>query len=34
MLHYETVTPYLRSTLMRLMTDATFDRFAWWEELP
>lgn len=27
MLHYETVTPYLRSTLMRLMTDATFDRF-------
>lgn len=27
MLHYETVTPYLRSTLMRLMTDTTFDKF-------
>lgn len=27
MLHYETVTPYLRNTLMRLMSDATFDTF-------
>lgn len=27
MLHYETVTPYLRNTLMRLMADATFDSF-------
>ena len=27
MLHYETVTPYLRNTLMRLMSDTTFDTF-------
>ena len=27
MLHYETVTPYLRNTLMRLMAEATFDSF-------
>lgn len=27
MLHYETVTSYLRNTLMRLMTDASFDKF-------
>ena len=27
MLHNETVTPYLRSTLTRLMSDATFDSF-------
>jgi len=27
MLHYETVTPYLRNTMMRLMSDATFDSF-------
>lgn len=27
MLHYETVTPYLRNTLMRLMSDVTFDTF-------
>lgn len=27
MLHYETVTPYLRNTLMRLMSDSMFDSF-------
>ena len=27
MLHYETVTPYLRNTLMRLMNDSLFDVF-------
>lgn len=27
MLHYETVTPYLRNTLMRLMSDSMFDTF-------
>ena len=27
MLHYETVTPYLRETLMRLMTDPVFNIF-------
>ena len=27
MLHYETVTPYLRNTLMRLMADTHFDSF-------
>jgi hypothetical protein len=27
MLHYETVTPYLRNTLMRLMQDNMFDSF-------
>lgn len=27
MLHYETVTPYLRNTLLRLMADAAFDSF-------
>lgn len=27
MLHYETVTPYLRNTLMRLMSDAMFNPF-------